>query len=409
MPSERFDVVVSGASFAGLLLALALRKSAGSALSLAVIDPAGASMSKPDFRAFALSAGSVRLLRALDLWPAIEPLAQPVTRIDITDSPLDSHERQVLLRYDNHTEEGDPASHIVESTVLSRAIAEAVQASGPDHIEVDGVEAIVTKPGSVEIACAKGARLETRLAVAADGRKSPLRELAGIKTVGWKYPQSAIVTMVRHDRPHEGVATQHFLPGGPFAILPLAGGHRSSLTWSEGSVEAARILALDDAGFLAEVKRRFGEVLGEVSLDGPRVAYPLEMHLSRSLIADRVALMGDAARGVHPIAGQGLNLGLRDVAALAEIIVQTHRLGLDIGSVQPLERYQRWRRFDSVMSAAAMDGLNKLFSTDNAMLRTLRDAGLGLTDRIPWLKRMLVGEAAGLTGELPMLLTGLLP
>jgi 2-octaprenyl-6-methoxyphenol hydroxylase len=241
--------------------------------------------------------------------------------------------------------------------------------------------------------------------VAADGRRSFLREAAGIKVVGWSYPQTGIVTTVAHERPHEGVAVQHFLPAGPFAILPLCG-DRSCITWTEDRDEARRILALDDAAFLAEVDLRFGGRLGTLSLAGPRGSWPLEMHLARSYVAPRLALVGDAAHGVHPIAGQGLNLALRDVAALAEVVADAARLGLDIGSTDTLRRYERWRRFDSVLSAAAFDGLNRLFSNDWTLLRTIRDAGLGLVDRLPAVKRMFVGEAAGLSGELPRLVRG---
>ena len=215
--------------------------------------------------------------------------------------------------------------------------------------------------------------------------------------------------MVTHSEPHNGRARQHFLEAGPFAILPLPGGYRSSLVWSERSGEAERLVALDDAGFLAALEKRFGGILGDLQLAGPRAAQPLEMHLARSLAADRVVIIGDAARGVHPIAGQGLNLALRDVAALTETIIDTARLGLDIGAPESLQRYERWRRFDSTMSAAAMDGLNRLFSNDNPALRVAREAGLSLTDRMPGLKQFFVAEAAGMTGSVPKLLAGEMP
>jgi 2-octaprenyl-6-methoxyphenol hydroxylase len=241
--------------------------------------------------------------------------------------------------------------------------------------------------------------------VAADGRASPLREAADIGVVRWSYPQTGIVTFVRLEQPHQGRAVQHFLPSGPFAILPLTE-NRACITWTEDAANAREILALDDAGFLAEVEKRFGYRLGGVALAGPRASWPLDMHLARALVADRFALLGDAAHGVHPIAGQGLNLGLRDVAALAEVVADAARLGLDIGSLIVLERYERWRRLDSAFSAASFDALNRLFSNDSTLLRSARDFGLGVVERMPALKQLFVAEAAGLTGEVPRLLRG---
>jgi 2-octaprenyl-6-methoxyphenol hydroxylase len=241
--------------------------------------------------------------------------------------------------------------------------------------------------------------------VAADGRGSRLREAAGIQVVRWSYPQAGIVTTVRHAKPHGGRAVQHFLPSGPFAILPLAG-NRACITWTEDAETARALLALDDAGFLAEVARRFDYRLGAVELDGPRASWPLDMHLARALVKDRFALIGDAAHGVHPIAGQGLNLGLRDVAALTEVVADAARLGLDFGSIATLERYERWRRLDAAVSAATFDALNRLFSNDSTLLRSARDFGLGLVERMPALKQLFVTEAAGLAGEVPKLLRG---
>jgi len=232
-----------------------------------------------------------------------------------------------------------------------------------------------------------------------------MREAAGIKIIGWNYAQTGIVTTVRHDRPHQGRAVQHFLPAGPFAILPLTG-NRACITWTEDAREAARILALDDAGFVAEVEKRFGGKLGAIALDGPRQSWPLELHLARRYVGPRFALVGDAAHGVHPLAGQGLNLAFRDVAALTEVVVEAVRLGFDAGDAQALTRYERWRRFDSAISAATFDGINRLFANDATLLRSAREVGLGVVDRIPALKRFFVSEAAGLTGNVPRLLKG---
>ena len=241
--------------------------------------------------------------------------------------------------------------------------------------------------------------------MAADGRNSTLRDLGGIKSVSRSYGQTGIVTVVTHEKPHNGKAVQHFLPAGPFAILPLTG-NRSCITWSEDEHEARRIMALTDDAFLDEVDQRFGGRLGALTLEGRRQSWPLELHLARSYTAPRLVVISDAAHTVHPIAGQGLNLGLRDAAALTEAIAEAARLGLDTGGSAVLERYQSWRRFDATVSATAFDGLNRLFSNDNTLLRAARDAGLGLVDRSPALKELFVREAAGLAGELPRLFKG---
>ena len=250
-----------------------------------------------------------------------------------------------------------------------------------------------------------GETVSARLLIAADGARSFIRERCNIQTVGWEYGQSGIVTTVEHERDHNGRAEEHFLPAGPFAILPLKG-RRSSLVWTEETREAERIVALSDEEFHAELEKRFGLHLGDLQAVGPRRAYPLGMSVARSFIAERVALIGDAAHVIHPIAGQGLNLGLRDVAALAEAIVDAARLGLDPGSANVLDRYQRWRRFDTMAMGVATDGLNRLFSNKSDVLRLMRDVGLGLVERLPALKGVFIREAAGLTGDVPKLLRG---
>ena len=269
----------------------------------------------------------------------------------------------------------------------------------------DSVTAFAATPFSIQAELASGGMLEAKLLIAADGKRSRLRERAGIKCVGWSYPQLGIVTTVAHAKPHHGKAVQHFLPGGPFAMLPLKG-NRCSIVWTEDKTHGEAIMAADEAAFLAELAKRFGSRLGDIALAGPRQSFPLDFQIARSFVGDRLALIGDAAHAVHPLAGQGLNIGLRDVAALAEIVVEGARLGLDIGASALLERYERWRRFDSAFSAAVMDGLNRLFSNDNAPLRALRDLGLGIVDNAPWLKRALVREAAGASGTVPRLLKG---
>ena len=261
------------------------------------------------------------------------------------------------------------------------------------------------KSAGVEVQFSDGSSIATRLLVAADGARSAIRERAGIQSFGWAYSQSGIVTTVAHERDHHGRAEEHFLPAGPFAILPLKG-KRCSIVWTEQAAEADRIVALPDDEFHGELERRFGLRLGDIKVVGPRRAYPLSLSVARSFVAERLALIGDAAHVIHPIAGQGLNMGLRDVAALAEAIVDAARLGLDPGDAFVLERYQRWRRFDTMSMGVATDSLNRLFSNSSDALRLLRDVGLGLVERAPALKDMFIREAAGLTGDVPKLLRG---
>ena len=260
-----------------------------------------------------------------------------------------------------------------------------------------------TQGDAVAVRLASGRVLTSRLLVAADGGRSRLREQAGIASYGWDYGQSGIVTTVEHERDHEGRAEEHFLPGGPFAILPLKG-RRSSIVWTERTREAERIVALEDAGFHDELERRFGLKLGEIRAVGQRKAFPLSLKVARSFVAERLALVGDAAHVIHPIAGQGLNLGIRDAAALVDCVVDGARLGLDIGGDEVLDRYQRWRRFDTVSMGIATDALNRLFSNDSDAIRIVRDLGLGLVERLPFAKRFFIREAAGLTGAVPRLM-----
>ena len=312
----------------------------------------------------------------------------------------------MLVSYDNRLPGAEPATYIVDNDRLRAALLAAAAARPAITLMGEtSAEQFEADDSGVNLTLEDGRSLRATLLVAADGAKSPLRAVAGIKCVRWSYPQIGIVTTVRLAKPHLGRAVQHFLPAGPFAILPLTD-NRACITWTEEATRGRAILALDDAAFLAEVEKRFGYRLGEIVLAGGRAAWPLEMHLARAWVANRFALIGDAAHGVHPIAGQGLNLGLRDVAALTEVITDAARLGLDFGALTVLERYERWRRLDSALSAAAFDGLNRLFSNDWSVLRTARDFGLGLVDRMPSLKQLFVTEAAGLTGDVPKLLRG---
>jgi 2-octaprenyl-6-methoxyphenol hydroxylase len=409
------EVVIAGGGFVGLALAQALAQGLGLGLGSGIgssgriviasrngLTAAGAD----DGRSVALSAASVRLLTALGVWPAIAAEAEPIVAIEITDSALKAGWRPVHLSYDNALDDGEPAARIVPNGRLLAALASAV-AARPEITVLAGSEVTAYRagPDDVTVTVSDGRTLSTRLLVGAEGRNSRVRELAGIGTVGWAYRQHGITVTIAHDKPHGGRAVQHFLPGGPFALLPLPG-NRTCITWSEDEAIARRIMALPDDGFLAEVDRRVGGRLGAIRLDGPRQTWPLQMFLARAFVGPRVALVGDAAHNVHPIAGQGLNLGLQDVAALAEVFVDDRRVGLDPGRAESLARYERWRRFDTMTAAIGFDALNRLFSNDIGLLRTVRSMGLGLVDRAPFLKRRLVAEAAGVSGTLPRLLKG---
>jgi 2-octaprenyl-6-methoxyphenol hydroxylase len=403
----RADVLIAGAGFAGLALALALRQGLGPAFSVAVADPA-LGRAGDDGRATAIAASARRMLETLGVWGSVAEKAEPMLDMVITDSKLDDAARPVFLSFAGEVEPGEPFAHMVENADIVTALTEkaradgiALHASAVAHFEVGATRVVAT--------LADGAVIEAKLLVAADGARSAIRERAGITCVTWPYGQSGIVTTVVHERPHHGRAEEHFLPAGPFAILPLKAnslGHRSSIVWTENAKEAERILALPDDAFHAELEKRFGLHLGDIRAVGPRRAFPLGFAMARSFIADRIALVGDAAHVIHPIAGQGLNMGLRDVAALAEAVVDAARLGLDPGSAAVLERYQRWRRFDTVAMCAATDGLNRLFSNRSDALRLVRDVGLGVVERLPGLKRFFIREAAGLTGDVPKLLRG---
>jgi 2-octaprenyl-6-methoxyphenol hydroxylase len=398
------EVVIGGAGFAGLALAIALRQGLGDPFTVTVIDPALAHAQSKDPRASAIAAAARRLFEAIEVWDAVAANAQPILDMVVTDSKLDDAVRPTFLTFAGEVEEGEPFAHMVENRHLVDALVAKAKALGVD-LRAGAVANFENTGKAIEVALADDETIPARLLVGADGANSKIREQAGIATHGWNYDQSAIVTTVGHEREHNGCAEEHFLPAGPFAILPLIG-KRSSIVWTESADEAARIVALPDGEFHAELEKRFGLQLGDIKVIGPRRAFPLGLFTARTFIGERIALIGDAAHIIHPIAGQGLNMGLRDVAALAEAIADAARLGLDPGGPDVLERYQRWRRFDTMTMGIATDGLNRLFSNHSDALRLARDIGLGVIERMPALKRMFIREAAGFTGDVPKLLKG---
>ena len=400
---KKTDVLIGGGGLAGLALAIALRQGLGRGLGIAVADPA---LERPtrDARAYAIAAAARHLFETMDVWRSVEADAQPILDMVVTDSRLEDVLRPTFLTFDGEIEPGEPFAHMIENAPLVAALTGRAKEIGVELLPA-GVASFENNPGSIAVTLSNGETIAAKLLVAADGARSAIREQAGIKSFGWSYGQSGIVTTVAHEREHNGRAEEHFLPAGPFAILPLKG-KRSSIVWTEDETEAGRIVALPDTEFHAEIERRFGLHLGDIEVVGPRRAYPLGLSVARSFIAERLALVGDAAHVIHPIAGQGLNMGLRDIAALAESVVDAVRLGLDPGSASVLERYQRWRRFDTMAMGFATDGLNRLFSNRSDVLRLARDVGLGIVDRLPMLKEFFIREAAGVTGEVPKLLRG---
>lgn len=406
--TKAVDVVIGGGGMVGLTLGIALAKGG---LAVAAADPvtkSDALAASFDGRVSALSFASVRMFKALGIWEHLAPHAQPINDILVTDAKLGSAPSPFSLHFD-HGELGAPLGVIAENRHIRMALfAAAETVPGLRFIAPAALTSLETGANEVTASLANGARLSARLAVAADGRESPIRNAMGIGVVSWSYPQWGIVATVHHERPHNGVAYEHFLPSGPFAILPLTG-NRSSLVWTERADIAPVMMKLPKSEFDAQIARRFGDHLGKTRSEELRWSYPLRFHLARSYVKPRFALAGDAAHGIHPIAGQGFNLGLKDAAALAEVALDAAALGLDIGGGDVLSRYERWRRFDSLTMAMAMDGLNRLFSNDIAPLRVLRDLGMGIVDRIGPMRHFFMRHAGGDVGRLPRLMRATTP
>ena len=414
-----YDVVIVGGGVVGLTQAVAL---ADGGISVAVIDAADPAEAKGegfDGRAFAVAYSSQLMLQTLGVWDHLGGRTQAINDILVFDGKPGGRFRRggpspFFLHFDHRDlagavdqeDGGAPLGSMVEARHARAALYDRIDAmSGVDLMAPEQVDNVDFDSNGADVLLRSGARLRTSLVIAADGRFSKLREQAGIKTVGWTYDQHGLVTTIAHERPHDGVAQEYFLPSGPFAILPITD-NRSSLVWTERSDLAPAILALDDAAFAAELRKRCGSYLGDIDMAGPRFSYPLGLQVARDLVAPRLALIGDAAHAIHPISGQGWNLGLKDVAALAEILIDAKRLGMDLGSADLLQTYQQWRRFDITALAAITDGLNRLFSTDFAPLALARDMGMQAVNQMGPLKKLFMHHAAGAVGTLPKLLMG---
>ena len=400
------ELVIAGAGLTGMLLGLAC---AGAGLEVRIVDPQDpAAMLDRGFdgRTSAIAYGSRLVFDGIGVWPDIAAQAESIREIRVADvdSPL-------FLHYDSADlgpggEGVTPLGYIVENRVLRRAMLERARALPTLKLVAPGrIAGVESSPTGAVAVLGDGERLRTRLVAAADGRDSPLRRAAGIRAIEWRYRQTGIVTTVAHARPHGGIAVEHFLPAGPFAILPMRGNF-SSIVWTEDADLAPRLLALPEAEFAAELRARFGDYLGDIEPVGPRFSYPLALMQAERYVARRLALVGDAAHVIHPIAGQGLNIGIRDIAALAELIVDARRLGLDIGDASVLEPYERRRRFDALLLAAVTDGLNRLFSNTIPPIRLARVLGLAIVNRLPPLKRLLMHHAMGTLGDRPRLARG---
>lgn len=408
--ADQRSMVIAGAGIPGLTLALALARANGPAVSVTVCDPGlGAGAARHAGRAYAVAAGGRRMFERLGIWDIASRSAQPIHDMVVSDSRLSDPVRPVFLTFAQDAEAGAPFAHMVEAEPLVTALLEAAAAAGV-ALEPVGIVEAVPDGARIRLSLSDGRSRDASLLVAADGARSRLREAAKIGWVGWSYPQMGLVATIGHERAHEGRAYEHFLPSGPFAILPLVDGgtlgHRSSIVWTERAADVPALTGGGPEETLAEIERRFGLNLGRLALERGPSAHSLAFGLARSFRGERLALLGDAAHVIHPIAGQGLNLGLAGAAVLAEAMTDALRLGLDPGSPDVLKRYERARRFDTLAMGAVTDGLNRLFSNDVLPLRLARDLGLGLVDRLPGLKRLFIGEAAAARGTQPRLLRG---
>jgi 2-octaprenyl-6-methoxyphenol hydroxylase len=400
--TERYDIAIIGGGPVGLSMAAALTRFVRG-LKVAVLDRRPLAP-PPDARASAIAAGVRRVFDSLGVWADMATEAEPIRQMRITDSGSGDIARPLFLSFGGEVAPGEPFAHMVPNRVMTAALLRAVEGTATQlaPVTISGFQA---GPGRARLTLADGRTISAPLVIAADGGNSALRQMAGMSVVAHDYRQAGVVTTIAHELAHEGVAYEHFRPAGPFASLPLRG-NRSSLVWTESSSEAARLKALPLADTALEIEAAMGSCLGAVTVEEPIQTFPLKLQLAREMVAPRLGLFGDAAHVIHPVAGQGLNLGLKDVAALAEVVIDALRLGLDPGAADVLARYQRWRRFDTALMAMVTDGMNRLFSNDVAPVRALRDLGLGFVERMPAVKDALISRAAGVDRGGPRLLRG---
>jgi 2-octaprenyl-6-methoxyphenol hydroxylase len=403
MADTSFDIVIVGGGPVGLTMAVALTRSM-KGLRVALLDRRPFSVPK-DQRASAIAAGVRRIFVELGVWTGMAIGAEPVRQMKITDSGSGDISRPLFLSFMGDVAPGEPFAHLVPNQLVAEtllgALGDGVEIIAP--VEITGFAA---DAAMARLSLADGRTISAPLVIASDGAQSALRSRAGIEVIAHDYRQSGLVTTITHELDHEGTAYEHFRPAGPFASLPLPG-RRSSLVWTEGRDRAAELKTWPNEQIAAEIEGVMGSSLGRVTLEEGLQVFPLKLQIARSFVAPRLALIGDAAHVVHPVAGQGLNLGLKDVAALAEVAIDAIRLGQDHGAADVLERYQHWRRFDTALMAMVTDGMVRLFSNDVAPVRALRDLGMGVVDRLPPVKDFLIGRAAGLDRNGPKLLRGL--
>lgn len=404
--AQNFDIIIVGGGLNGSVLSLALSQAGFTVCVVDALPKETLRGSDFDGRAYALALASKRMLATLGIWALVDEHSQPILDIIASDGRPGEGAAPWFLHFDHREIEEGPMGFMLEDRFLRNALIKAMEAAQNITL-LNGLtvqdQAALTDQARVTLS--DGSNLTADLLIGCDGRESGTAKRAGISRTGWDYGQTGLVSAIGHELPHNGAAHQFFMPSGPLGILPLPG-NRCSIVWAETHERAAKIHALSDADYLAELRPGFGDFLGEIQLEGKRFAYPLKLTVADRFVADRLVLVGDAAHGMHPLAGQGLNMGLRDIAALAETLVDAKRRGEDFSAPLVLARYQQWRRFDTTAMAAATDGINKLFSNDNPGLRALRDMGLGVVNSMPGLRRGLMRQAAGLNGDLPRLLSG---
>jgi len=400
------DILIIGGSLTGTTMAQAATKAGFRVIMLDQTELSVTADPAFDGRSYAVALASQRLLQGVGLWDDLAEVAEPILGIKVSDGRVGEAPSRNHMHFD-HAELGrDPMGYMVEDRHLRAVLQDAVLQN--DEIDYRPGTKVIgqrTEGETVLVTLDDGSELSAALLLGADGRQGGTAERAGLKKIGWSYTQTALVCAISHERPLNGTAHQLFLPAGPLAILPLRDNH-ASIVWSEEKRAAQAIQELDDASYLDALRLRLGDFLGDINLRGARYTYPLSLNLAQSLVADRCALVGDAAHGVHPIAGQGLNAGFRDIAAMADVLNEARKRGEDIGNALVLERYQTWRRFDATALALATDRFNALFSNDNSALRMVRSLGMGAINALPKLKKGFIREAAGLTGDLPSLMQG---